>query len=95
MLERRRVRRTRILKPAAVIAGHRSPHVYECLVRDVTSFGARIELTSTALLPNIFELTFDSFRTMRGCHVIWRTTSQVGVEFSLAQPGGGQAAAET
>jgi len=92
MLERRRVYRTRILKPAAVIAG-RSPHVYQCLVRDITSLGARLEVTSTALLPSIFELTFDSARTMRACHVVWRTTRQIGVEFSLARPSGDEAAA--
>jgi hypothetical protein len=33
------------------------------------------------ILPPDFELTFDSFRTIRRCRVIWRQGDVVGVAF--------------
>jgi PilZ domain len=84
MLERRRVTRTRVHTPAKVIVGNPS-RGFDCVVRDISSLGARLELSNTDVLPNIFELTFDSARTLRLCHVAWRTPMQVGVEFSVRQ----------
>jgi len=80
MLERRRLTRTRALTAAKIIAGP-SSCLYDCLVRDVSSFGAGLELSGAPTLPGIFELTFDSARTLRGCRVIWRTYNHLGVEF--------------
>ena len=56
--------------------------VLDCIVRDISPLGARVELCDTSKLANIFELTFDSGRTLRACHVVWRRPMHVGVEFS-------------
>ena len=58
MLEARRISRTRVSKAAKVITSH-PWGVYECLVRDISSLGARLEYPSTAVFPDIFELTFN------------------------------------
>ena len=29
------------------------------------------------------DLTFDSARTLRACHIVWRTPNEIGVEFSI------------
>jgi hypothetical protein len=84
MLERRRIPRTRTVTAAKALTQHH-PFPYGCSVRDVSSLGARLEFRTTATLPNIFELTFDAGRTLRICHVIWRTTTEVGVEFTNRQ----------
>ena len=82
MLERRRISRTRIFAPAMIIPS-RPPRACECIVRDITSFGALLEFQETAVLPNFFDLTFDSARTLRACHIVWRTPNEMGVRFSI------------
>ena len=81
MLERRRVPRTRISASAKVLVV-KSPRAYDCAVRDISSLGARLEFSEAAKVPNIFELTFDHARTLRVCHVAWRTGTELGVEFA-------------
>jgi hypothetical protein len=88
MIERRRAVRTKVFLAAQIRTARRPPLVIDCVVRDVSPLGARLELRDTSTLPNIFELTLDSGRTLRACHVVWRTPTDVGVEFSpgLRQP---------
>ena len=53
----------------------------DCVVRDISSLGARLALISTSLIPDRFALTFDAAHTMRGCRVAWRSSTELGVEF--------------
>jgi hypothetical protein len=78
MPERRRARRIQIFK-CAKIAVHESLH--DCVVRDLSSLGARLAFMSTAYIPDNFELTFDGAHTLRPCRVAWRSDTQLGVEF--------------
>lgn len=84
MQERRRIPRTRIFAAAKIIARHYA-RPYDCAVRNISSLGARLEFPTTTAIPSIFELTFDAGRTLRVCHVVWRTMTEVGVEFSDPQ----------
>ena len=79
MQERRRSPRIHICRAAKVIASE--PRVYDCLVRDISALGARLEFSNAAAIPDVFELTFDAARTIRVCRVAWRTETQIGVEF--------------
>jgi hypothetical protein len=81
MPERRRVRRTSVYK-CAKISMHGS--LRDCVVRDISSLGARLALVSTSSIPERFSLTFDAAHTMRGCRVAWRSATEVGVEFCEA-----------
>jgi hypothetical protein len=84
MLKRRRIPRTLIFATAKVMARHASrPH--GCVVHNISSLGARLEFPTTTEIPSIFELTFDASQTLRVCHVVWRTMTEVGVEFSNPQ----------
>ncbi len=78
MLERRRFPRTRIFAPALVIPRRGS---FDCVVLDITSFGARLEFHGEAIIPTDFDLTFDSAKTLRACQVVWRATNGIGVKF--------------
>ena len=82
MIERRRAVPTKVFLAAQIRTDRRPPLVIDCVVRDVSPLGARLELRDTSTLRNIFELTFDAGRTLRACHVVWRTPTDVGVEFS-------------
>jgi hypothetical protein len=80
MFERRRVRRTRVLKGAKIILNDRSS-LFDCTVRNLTNLGASVHVPSTIGSPDIFALSFDSGRSSRGCRVIWRADDKIGVSF--------------
>ena len=78
MHERRRVKRIPVFKSAKVVF---NDALRDCVVRDISSLGAKLAFVSTAYLPDNFSLTFDSARTLRSCRVAWRTGTEIGVEF--------------
>jgi len=80
MVERRSIGRTTISKSALLFFDARRG-ISACLVRNITNGGAGIQLRDVNALPPDFELTFDSFRTIRRCRVIWRQGDVVGVAF--------------
>ena len=80
MQERRRFRRTQVFKAAKLITNVQGL-APDCVVRDISVNGARLALRTTAFIPDTFDLTFDGARTLRSCRVVWRTTTQIGVEF--------------
>jgi hypothetical protein len=78
--ERRSVGRTRILKGALLFFNKRAG-VHPCTVRDVTNLGAGIRAQNRQLMPLDFDLSFDGFRTVRQCRLIWRQGEFFGVDF--------------
>jgi hypothetical protein len=77
--ERRRYPRIRIQKDAKVVIGTAS--VLDCVIRDLSSTGARIEILDAAGLPEALDVTFDGGRTFRPCRLRWRSPTETGVEF--------------
>lgn len=80
LIERRSVGRTTISK-AALLFFSAQPGVFACVVHNITGLGARIELTHLNMLPTNFELSFDNFRTVRKCRLIWRWGDSIGTAF--------------
>jgi hypothetical protein len=81
MQERRRVKRIQVFKSAKIAF---NGALRDCVVRDISSLGARLAFVSTAYIPDSFSLTFDAAHTLRPCRVAWRSGTQIGVEFSEA-----------
>jgi hypothetical protein len=82
MDERREIQRTRVLRTVQLhIPGH--ANAVESSVRNLTAKGAGLTIY-TAILPLTFYLSFDAFRTMRLCRLIWRRNDKVGVMFDRA-----------
>ena len=80
--DRRNVTRTRVLRGAKIIVrGSRHAPVIHCTVQNITSGGACLKVGNTYGVPETFDLTFESGRTRRACHVMWRTTDKLGVAF--------------
>jgi hypothetical protein len=48
---------------------------------DVTNHGAGLRLNGLNIVPSEFGISFDGFRTMRLCWLIWREGDFVGVAF--------------
>lgn len=55
--------------------------VLSCCVRDVTNSGAGVLLGTLDLIPVEFDLSFDNFRTVRRCRLIWRDGDFLGLSF--------------
>jgi hypothetical protein len=55
--------------------------IHACPVRDVTNHGAGIQLNGLNIVPSEFGVSFDNFRTMRRCRLIWRYGDFVGAAF--------------
>jgi hypothetical protein len=54
---------------------------HACCVRDVTNHGAGLKLNGLNIVPSEFGISFDNFRTMRRCRLIWRDGDFVGAAF--------------
>jgi len=78
MHEHRLHSRTRIFKAAKLFG---ASHVDDCVVRDISATGARLIMVSTSAVPDIFDLSFDGARTLRRCQVVWRTATEIGLQF--------------
>jgi hypothetical protein len=75
-------RRTSI---AANIILEESSAMIACIVRDLTSGGACLELTPPAQVPRRFGLAMDPSSEVRQCDLVWQHENRVGVEFIEAQ----------
>jgi hypothetical protein len=77
--ERRQNPRMRVMKVAKIVIGTSS--VLDCIVRDLSSTGARIQIQNATRLPKAVDITFDGGHTFRPCQLKWRSAEETGVEF--------------
>lgn len=82
MAERRKSGRSRVLKSAKLVLDRSA--IIDCIVRNVTNSGARLQIANTVDLPEEFEMTFDGGHSIRPCRLVWRTITETGVEFIQA-----------
>jgi hypothetical protein len=80
MAECRKCPRMRVLKRAKIVLGRSS--VFDCVVRDLTNGGARVNISNTGDLPEDVAITFDGGRTCRACRIAWRTLNETGLQFT-------------
>jgi hypothetical protein len=78
--ERRSVGRTKIVKGALLFFSEKAG-VHSCSIRDVTNLGAGIRAQDLKVVLLNFALSFDSFRSVRMCRLIWRQGEFLGVAF--------------
>lgn len=81
MRERRAVARTRVDATGGILPPGQFK-LFNCDVMDLTDQGARLDIGRQAdELGNEFDFSFDNFRTIRKCRMVWREASFVGVAF--------------
>ena len=78
--ERRSIGRTKISKGASLFFNEKTG-VHPCTVRDITNLGASFRTQDLKVVPLDFALSFDNFRTVRMCRLIWRQDDFLGVAF--------------
>ena len=87
MIERRHHPRQRAYIGAQIVFNQRRC-VLDCLVRNVSGDGARIEFTNTALMPGVFDLLMPYREETRRARVRWRSRDAAGVTLDPLEPAG-------
>ena len=77
--DNRRTARRSILKNGRIVF-NRGGTTIDCIVRNFSSRGARLEVASVVGLPDAFYLVVDDSGT-QACKVVWRRLKEVGVVF--------------
>jgi hypothetical protein len=77
--ERRKLPRQRTFKGGTILFDQAG--TMDCVVRNLTTVGACLEVERAAALPNGFSLIIKPEIIKRSCEVVWRAASRVGVQF--------------
>ena len=77
--EKRVSHRRRVLK-GATLNFNNGYGSFECRVRNLTEFGAMLEMGETLGVPNRFELKLDEHHSTVA-EIVWRTERKVGVRY--------------
>jgi hypothetical protein len=91
--ERRRIARQKSFLRGMVYFNNRRS-VADCLIRDISPFGARLIFSDTITTPDTMDLYIPQKEQTLRSHVIWRVGHEVGVAFpqaTQAQPASGSA----
>jgi hypothetical protein len=78
MIEKRATPRQRVLKHGTLAFGGGS---IDCMVRNISSGGARLDVVSPVGLPESFTLIIQTSQLMRRCHAVWHDDKRIGVAF--------------
>jgi hypothetical protein len=77
--DNRQNQRRKTLKGGRIVFnGGRS--TIDAMVRNVSSKGAKLQVTSVVGIPDTFDLLLDG-HSRQPCRVVWRTLKELGVEF--------------
>jgi hypothetical protein len=82
MDEKRKVQRHSTLKAGSIIFNRAAG--IDCRVRNLSPAGACLEVASQVGIPDEFVLVIDVDHLKQPCHVIWRTSTRMGVKFRAA-----------
>ena len=85
MLERRQSFRGRVYYGGRIAFNGRKSTV-DCIVRNFSSAGAKVEFENTAILPDHVDLTIDHKGVSFLAHMIWRRNNEAGFLFRTPVP---------
>jgi hypothetical protein len=78
MIEKRAVPRRRVLKQGTISFDGSG---IDCVVRNISMNGARLDVASPVGLPKSFTLVIAADHFMRHCRPVWSADLRVGVAF--------------
>ena len=84
MLDRRTSARARTYLGGQIAFNNRSSTL-DCLVRNMSRSGAKIELASTVIVPGKFDITIHHRGDSRRAQIVWRTQTEAGIIFLEAE----------
>jgi hypothetical protein len=77
-MNNRRAPRLRTFKSGTISLGDRS---LDCLIRNMSTTGACLEIKGTTTLPKAFKLVIKPDNVFRTCTVVWQDRHRIGVSF--------------
>ena len=80
MDEHRKSQRRRTYKGGSISFGS-APSI-ECIIRNISTTGACLEVTADVSIPDSFTLIIKPEGLRRSCRVAWRAAPQIGVRFA-------------
>jgi hypothetical protein len=80
-VERRRVARQKSFLRGSIHFNNRRS-VVDCLIRDISPYGARLIFSDAVTVPDVLELYIPQKGQTLRTHVIWRHGQEVGVAFA-------------
>jgi hypothetical protein len=84
--QKRNVDRRRILRQKSFLRGtihfNNRRSALDCLVRDISRYGARLIFSDAATVPDAFDLHIPQKDQTLRSHVIWRHGQEVGAAFA-------------
>jgi hypothetical protein len=83
--ERRRTARQKSFLRGMIYFNNRRSAV-DCLIRDISAYGARVIFSDAIQTPDVLELYIPQKEQTLRSHVIWRHGTEVGVSFEQAPP---------
>ena len=79
MIEKRTAPRQKVLKHGTLSFG--GGRGLDCMVRNISSGGARLDVANPFDLPQSFMLLIETDQFMRRCRPVWCSGTRVGVAF--------------
>jgi PilZ domain len=79
MIEKRMAPRHRVLKHGTLAFSGGGG--VDCTVRNISSGGARLDVSNPLRLPQSFTLFIETDQFMRRCHPVWCSDNRIGVLF--------------
>jgi hypothetical protein len=79
MIEKRTAARHRVLKHGTLAFDGGGG--IDCMVRNISSSGARLDVANPVGLPQSFTLVIKTDQFMRHCHPVWSNDTRIGVAF--------------
>jgi hypothetical protein len=79
MIEKRASPRRRVLKQGTIT--FRGGGGADCMVRNISMSGARLDFANPVGLPRSFTLVVATEHLMRDCRAVWSNNQHVGVAF--------------
>jgi hypothetical protein len=79
VIERRAAPRHKVLK-SGMLAFSGGGGI-DCMVRNISSSGARLDVAAPIGLPASFTLVIETDRFMRRCRAVWNSEKRIGVAF--------------
>jgi hypothetical protein len=77
--ERRAAPRHRVFKSGKL--AFRGGGGIDCMVRNISANGARLEIANPVGLPEQLTLVIEADRFIRRCHAVWASEKRLGVAF--------------
>lgn len=85
MIERRRSARARVIY-GGVITYNGRQSTLDCVIRNFSPDGAKVEFHNSALLPDVIELLITAKNRTFPAKISWRQANEAGLAFGSAEP---------